>query len=77
MKRGTGKIGRRRVQSGDKPPLIQMYKEGNGKTPLTFKYIGGCRRTNGEQVHIEIHERRPRAGKVMAETMAPALQPDD
>jgi hypothetical protein len=44
---------------------------------LTFKYIGGCRRTNGEQVHIEIHERRPRAGKVMAETMAPALQPDD
>ena len=45
--------------------------------PLTFKYIGGHRRTNGEQERIEIYERSPRAGKVMAETMAPALQPDD
>ena len=44
------------------------------RNPLTFKNIGGYNRTNGEQVHIEIHERRPRAGKVMAETMALALQ---
>ena len=48
-----------------------------GTPPSTFQYIGGRRRTDGEHAHIEIHERRPRAGKVMAETMAPALQPDD
>ena len=45
--------------------------------PLTCKNIGGYRRTNGEHVHLEIFERRPRAGKVMAETMAPALLPDE
>ena len=45
--------------------------------PPDLKNIGGYRRPNGEQVHIEILARRPRAGKVMAETMAPALQPDD
>ena len=77
MKRGIGKIKKRRMQSGDTPSLIQMYREGNGKLPSTFKYTGGCRRTNGEPGHIEFLARRPRAGKVMAQTMAPAMLHDD
>ena len=47
------------------------------RNPTDLKNIGGYRRPNGEQVHIEILARRPRAGKVMAETMAPALLHDD
>ena len=45
--------------------------------PLIVKDIGGYRRSDGEQTHIEILARHPRVGKVMAATMAPALQPDD
>ena len=54
-----------------------MYTEENKEPPLTFKIQEGYRRLSGEQVHTEFIARRPRAGKVMAETMASALLHDD
>ena len=45
--------------------------------PPDLKNTGGYRRPNGEQVHIEFIARRPRTGKVMAETMASALLHDE
>ena len=43
---------------------------------MLVKDIGGYRRSNGKQTHVEIFVRHPMVGKVMAATMAPALQPD-
>ena len=54
-----------------------MYTEENEEPPPDLKNEGGYRRPSGEQVHIEFIARRPRAGKVMAETMASALLHDD
>ena len=43
---------------------------------MFVKDIGGYRRSDGKQMHVEILVRHPRVGKVMAAIMTPALQPD-
>ena len=58
MKRGTGPEHGESKNSQETTPLIQVCG-GNGRTPLTLKIIGECRRTNDEQVHLEIYKRRP------------------
>ena len=58
MRRGTGLEHGESEKCQETTPLMQIFGR-NGRTPLTLKIIGECRRTNDEQVHLEIYRRRP------------------
>ena len=58
MRRGIGQNIEKARAVRRQPPLIQMCG-GDGRTPLTLKIIGECRRTNDEQAHLEIYKRPP------------------